>query len=543
MGTVSFDRLIASADEETLRDLLGPSVTRLVTRLDPDLTRPSNLRRLLMRSTTATALLRSKASRAVLLRSLEPSDAAALSDQLNLPNATSVSQLFDQLTSATIAKRSSRERELFAYFGVHPDTDEEPQREPVVCDVNPSYPLFDHQRDAVNRLSAALREGAGRAVLHMPTGSGKTRTAMNVICDYLRANEPAIAVWLAHSEELCSQAATEFETAWKHLGNRSLTVNRFWGAGEIDTSTAVDGFVVCGLGKIYSSIKTSYQVWATLADRTRLVVMDEAHQALAPTYLDTLELLVERHSGTKLLGLTATPGRTWNDVDEDEKLSRIFDRRKITLRVEGYTNPVDYLVDNGYLARPTFRSLTYAGGAELTDRDIRDLELAIDVPESILRTLATDDARNLLIVHTVEQISHRHARIIVFAATAEHAHILAAVAEARGVAATAITSGTPSHERQRRIAEFKSSSEVTRVLFNYGVLTTGFDAPRTSAAVIARPTKSLVLYSQMVGRATRGTRAGGNESAEIFTVVDTTLPGFGEMSEAFSNWEDVWDEF
>jgi superfamily II DNA or RNA helicase len=73
------------------------------------------------------------------------------------------------------------------------------------------------------------------------------------------------------------------------------------------------------------------------------------------------------------------------------------------------------------------------------------------------------------------------------------------------------------------------------------VLTTGFDAPRTSAAVIARPTKSLVLYSQMVGRAIRGVRAGGNETAVIVTVVDQGLPGFNSVADAFTNWEDIWD--
>ena len=75
---------------------------------------------------------------------------------------------------------------------------------------------------------------------------------------------------------------------------------------------------------------------------------------------------------------------------------------------------------------------------------------------------------------------------------------------------------------------------------NFGVLTTGFDAPLTSATLIARPTKSLVLYSQMVGRAIRGKIAGGNDIAEIVTVVDTAMPGFGDLSTAFMNWEDVW---
>ena len=78
------------------------------------------------------------------------------------------------------------------------------------------------------------------------------------------------------------------------------------------------------------------------------------------------------------------------------------------------------------------------------------------------------------------------------------------------------------------------------MLVNFGVLTTGFDAPAASAALIARPTKSLVLYSQMVGRVIRGPLAGGTERCEIVTVVDTTLPGFGDVADAFMNWEDVW---
>ena len=95
-------------------------------------------------------------------------------------------------------------------------------------------------------------------------------------------------------------------------------------------------------------------------------------------------------------------------------------------------------------------------------------------------------------------------------------------------------------ERARALARFKRSGGAPRVLTNFGVLTTGFDAPAASAAIIARPTKSLVLYSQMVGRVIRGPKAGGTPTCEVVTVVDTTLPGFGDVAEAFMNWEDVW---
>ncbi|MCY3950048.1 MAG: helicase-related protein, partial [Acidimicrobiaceae bacterium] len=114
------------------------------------------------------------------------------------------------------------------------------------------------------------------------------------------------------------------------------------------------------------------------------------------------------------------------------------------------------------------------------------------------------------------------------------------VAGASGLQADCITGVTESARRQRAISRFKRSGRRAQVLVNYGVLTTGFDAPKASAAVIARPTMSLVLYSQMVGRVIRGPLAGGTESCEIVTVADTSLPGFGNIAEAFLNWEDVW---
>ena len=110
------------------------------------------------------------------------------------------------------------------------------------------------------------------------------------------------------------------------------------------------------------------------------------------------------------------------------------------------------------------------------------------------------------------------------------------------IRSSSITASTDPDKRQKWLELFKDASdEEACVLFNYGVLTTGFDAPRTSAAIISRPTKSLVLYSQMVGRVIRGTKVDGTESAEIWTVVDQDLPGFRDLSEAFNNWEDVWD--
>jgi superfamily II DNA or RNA helicase len=164
----------------------------------------------------------------------------------------------------------------------------------------------------------------------------------------------------------------------------------------------------------------------------------------------------------------------------------------------------------------------------------------LDIPQRIINALAADEQRNLLILARTEEMVRRHSRIIVFAATKDHAVVLATVLRARGHWAYAVTGETPASDRSRIIATYRAASDDPRVIVNFGVLTTGFDAPQTSAAVIARPTKSLVLFSQMVGRSTRGPKAGGNKNAEVATVVDTRLPGFCNMADAFNNWEDVW---
>jgi superfamily II DNA or RNA helicase len=297
---------------------------------------------------------------------------------------------------------------------------------------------------------------------------------------------------------------------------------------------------VAGLSKLYSRLRRDASSIQSFADRTGLVVFDEAHQAIAPTYQLVLDILLSRKTGTQLLGLSATPGRSWTEIYKDEQLADFFGRQKVILQVDGYESPIDFLVEVGYLANPVFRDLLYEGGADVSDQDLETLEKSLDVPRTLLEQLALDEQRNLLILSAVEDLAKRHSRIIVFAPSVESANVLADVLNARGIAAQSVTGKTDAIRRQQILDQYKTKDSLVRVIVNFGVLTTGFDAPQTSAAVIGRPTQSLVLYSQMAGRALRGALVGGNANAEVVTIVDTTLPGFRAPNEMFMNWEDVW---
>ncbi|MDX2076631.1 MAG: DEAD/DEAH box helicase family protein [bacterium] len=535
---IPLDDFLSRADDETLSGLIGTTAMKLIMTLDPRIATPANLRKIAIELHTREGLLLSREYRALLIDLLKPDEAKILASILGIKSKDDV---YSELKQLSIRRGSEREKNLFDFFELLLPQEEVVEEKSSFSQTECQYPLFAHQRVAVKDVQNKLYHHPHRVLLHMPTGAGKTRTAMNIIAEHLRQNEPTVVIWLAHSEELCEQSASEFERAWKSLGNRNVGLWRFWGNHEINPDDIHDGVIVAGLAKTYSATRKQIAFIVKMARHASLVIIDEAHSAVAETYRLVLDSLVFQRKSTALLGLTATPGRTWADIHIDEQLANFFSRQKVTLKVDGYDNPVDYLVKEQYLADVDYRQLFYDGGVELSEADIRRVKDNFDIPENILKLFAEDEMRNLAIITTIEKLTKRHQRILVFAATVDHANLIASVLHIRGYQAHSVTSGTNSRLRARYIEEFKSDADDVRILCNFGVLTTGFDAPRTSAALIARPTKSLVLYSQMVGRAIRGLKAGGNVKAEIVTVVDNELPGFGSVSEAFNNWEDVWE--
>jgi superfamily II DNA or RNA helicase len=532
-----FDDLLSRCDTEVFQKFLGDSCTRLLALLDSKMSSPAFLRRLVMDSLGANGLLQDASTRNQLLPLLRPEEAARLCVALGIEESLDP---YSKLRDIAISRGSARESALFNFFELKPPVPDATEVEPSETPVPSGYPLFEHQRRASRKVLGQIRTPPHRVLLHMPTGSGKTRTAMNVISDHLRSSEPTVVIWLASSEELCDQAADEFMKAWFHLGDRTITLKRFWGHHQLDLNDFHDGILIAGLPKLIRLAERDFIRIGELGTRSSLVVLDEAHQAVAPQYRHVIEALLAHHSNTGFIGLSATPGRTWNDISIDEELAIFFTRRKVGLEIPGYANPVDYLVDKGYLAKANFTPLLYQPGFRLSDNDLQKLRNSLDVPENILERLGEDEKRNLAIITKIEEMAKRHRRIIVFASSVSHAHLVSNVLRARGHDASAITTRTGTQERARDIEAFKSKKPNPIIVCNYGVLTTGFDAPQTSCAVIARPTKSLVLYSQMVGRAIRGTMAGGSEQADIVTVIDQQLPGFGGVADAFSNWEDIW---
>lgn len=406
-------------------------------------------------------------------------------------------------------------------------------------EIAPEFRLHRFQRQVLGDLFAALSEPtedlSRRVVAHLPTGAGKTRIASHAASRLQNtwASEGQIVTWLAASEELCVQAAETLKEAWTHLGNREVSLHRYWGSYSLDLEELDEGFLVASLAKLRARNRTDHGVMIPIAERSAGVVFDEAHQATASTYRFVTEQLATY--AAPVIGLTATPGRNWRTGEEDRSLAEMFGRRKVGIDPRGHPSPVTYLVKNHYLADAEFISVQIE-----SDSRIADPTNDSDYRAADLDALGRDGIRNLAIVDLTERVLRRHRRVLVFAPSVSSAEETASTLSERGHTAAAVTATTDRFARQELLRRFKSDTSERMALFNYGVLTTGFDAPKTSCVVVARPTTSLVLFSQMIGRAMRGPLSGGNAQCEIYSVVDTKLPGFGSVADAFENWEEMW---
>lgn len=400
--------------------------------------------------------------------------------------------------------------------------------------LQPKYALFPHQLPVFWESRNALVLKQGRAVVHMPTGAGKTRTAMHIICEYMRTHNKNV-IWIADTKELCDQAADEFQRAWYYLGNREVSTVKFYGRSNIQLETVKSlSFIIGGIGKLHAwSQKKSLAELVEFSKTIGFVVFDEAHKILAPTYEFFVNVITETGSEASLLGLSATPGRGTYDLESNELFAGFFDGNKITLDT-GDVPPIKFLQQEGYLSYPSFIKVDYEQPQTLLSKtEINSLQSGADYSTNMLKKLGADAKRNFLIIQTIQDVQEGN-QVIVFAPSVASANAIYTYLSLLNFRVGVVTGETSRYERESVIERYLSGE--INIIVNFGVLTTGFDAPKTNVCIIARPTTSISLYSQMVGRALRGPLAGGTRDCKIYTVIDLNL-GFNNPDETFTHFD------
>ena len=322
--------------------------------------------------------------------------------------------------------------------------------------------LFDYQEDMKERIEKALR--LHRSVMaQMPTGTGKTYLLTAVIDSFV-SNNPMEKVWIvAHRRELVSQI--------------DETVRKFHFYSASNTST------------LLSSVKAMSIQWLMrhydeIEEEPGMIVIDEAHHALAKTYKE----MWERFPNAKFLGLTATPCRL-----NGKGFTDLFD-----ILVQSWSVPE--FISKGRLATYDFVSIKSDGVTQRLIDSLQKRGADGDYQNKEMDMLLNKKPSIERLYQSLEEFG-KDRKGIVYAININHAQKVTKLYQEHGVKAIAIDSKTPATERQQDIEAFKKGD--IQVLVNVDIFSEGFDCPDVEFVQLARPTLSLAKYLQMVGRGLR----------------------------------------
>lgn len=420
--------------------------------------------------------------------------------------------------------------------------------------------LHEYQKRIKDKfIKEIVFNSSAKALIHMPTGSGKTKTTVEGIIDFVKVkltypHDKGSILWFAHSKELCEQAYDTFKTLWKFKGDHPINLYKVFGDSDYKEVFKCKNdhvsIIFIGFQKFDKVINADssdtkfHSLKQHLIEFSKLVIIDEAHKALAKTYKNALDFVTQT-KGCRLVGLTATPGRSnyIKGSNDNKELAEFFGSKIIKITNQNDTqisNPLKYLQDKEVLAKVEMEELPITIDFTKENYSLKEYDKVSKLEEISIRELniiATDPHRNSIIIDKIKE--NINGTILVFACSKDHCLLLKKILKIEyNIDSVVILGDTNPNVRSKAIADFKNKK--LKVLINYGVLSTGFDAPKLNTLIVARPTKSIVLYSQIVGRALRGPANGGNKKNKIITLKDNLL-GFSEPDFMFSYWESFWN--
>lgn len=341
------------------------------------------------------------------------------------------------------------------------------------------YTLRPYQADSVKAVIHYFRKHSTPAVIVLPTGAGKSL----VIAELARLAKGRVLV-LAHVKELVEQNHSKYEG----YGLKGAIFSAGLGRKETDQQV------------VFASVQSVVRNLDSFKNQFSLLVIDECHRVpddKNSSYQKVITHLRELNPGIKVLGLTATPyrlGMGW--IYQYHTRGQVRTEESRFFRDCIFELPIRYLLDENFLTP-----------ARMMDAPVLSYDFSQLKPANTGRykeaemDMVIDKAKRATpqIVEQIIQYARERKGVMIFAATVRHAQ------EIHGLlpeGETAIVIGdTPTPERDAIIQAFKNRE--IKYLVNVSVLTTGFDAPHVDLIAILRPTESVSLYQQIVGRGLR----------------------------------------
>ncbi len=419
------------------------------------------------------------------------------------------------------------------------------------------FELLDYQylikQQAVYELNKKGQLGR-KILIHMPTGTGKTKTTMHILAHYLNfINKDGLIMWVAHTKELLGQALETFKNVWGHLGLRNTSVEKSWGCGDYTIS---NGLIFITIQALQSMRKSNKTVYSQLREKVSLMVYDECHKIGARETNKVIQDFSKSYEGNKkdFIGLTATPGRTTEESLENRIFNEFFDRKigidiKLVDRISmgqnqarnrvAISDVIGYFQDRKILSKLVKEPLEYEVDNDLIEKIKNEFySNREDYSPELITQIAANKSRNTVILNRLKELNTQGKPTIVFACSLDHAKMLSAFLNIENIPNSLVYGDMSPGMRKKAIADFKDRDNPVNIIINYDILTTGFDSTNIDCVFITRPTKSVILYSQMIGRGLRGPQMGGAETCLLIDVKEN-LEVYNE-NEAFSHFNSYW---
>jgi DNA repair protein RadD len=342
------------------------------------------------------------------------------------------------------------------------------------------FTLRPYQQEAVNATLKHFRKSRNPAVLVLPTGAGKSL----VIAELSRLARGRVLV-LAHVKELVEQNYSKFKSFALDAGIYSAGLN------QKDADNKV----------IFGSIQSVARAERSFFKDFSLVVIDECHRVSGEDesqYTQVLELIQAASPQVCILGLTATPYRLdsgW--IYEFNYQGFLCSSQPRIFKKCVYELSLKKMIEAGFLTPPVQID------APVASYDFSALQLPLGAQsyrlEDIEAILKDQSRITPVIIKNIVEIAERRRGVLIFTASVRHAAEILAILP-KGQAAMVVGS-TEAEQRDHIVQSFKNQQ--IKYLVNVSVLTTGFDAPHVDLIAILRPTESVSLYQQIVGRGLR----------------------------------------
>lgn len=374
-----------------------------------------------------------------------------------------------------------------------------------------------YQMEAWDKLDQAMAKwestGNFAGILQMPTGSGKTYTAVRWLTDRL-INKGKKVFWVAHRHELLEQAAKTFHELSYLVDNKEEVRVRIVSGkhcGKSMISPTLDDVWVCSVASLARNMDYISDI---LSNPDVFMVVDEAHHSPSSTYQKIIGLMGNQK---RVLGLTATPTRT---IDKEKPvLSKLFDGKIF------YSVNIRDLIERGILARPipVHVKTEVVADRETSRKDEEHFARFNELSEDMLNMIAHIESRNQVLLHHYLKNKEKYGKTLIYAINVKHAALLTEYFRENGVKCEYVASYRPDgtdNNRNQVLKEFSDPNSGLDVLINVQILTEGVDLPAVKTVFLSRPTNSEILLRQMVGRALRGRKAGGTDIAYIVSFED-----------------------